>query len=218
MEELRVKRRKLGSAPSKSLEQADLEYRNLKNSKRRELEQQLEHVVLGFKVDWQEFHDRLHDVFESPLVEEETQTQAQGVLKRMSEVCKHDHRHCRSILEGMGLEQRKIMACLFYFEAQGQQCDCKVWFNLDMENPEPLSRLSVACAKCGCDYDEFYMVHDHVWAAGSLDKYDGWLCVGCLENRLGRKLRPDDFNDAPINREIATDQSLRLRDRLGRAA
>lgn len=27
----------------------------------------------------------------------------------------------------------------------------------------------------------------------------GYLCVGCLENRIGRSLQPNDFTDALIN-------------------
>lgn len=55
---------------------------------------------------------------------------------------------------------------------------------------------------------EVYMVTDEVWAAagGSGD----YLCIGCLEERLGRPLVPDDFGAIPLNddREIDT---IRLR-------
>ena len=38
---------------------------------------------------------------------------------------------------------------------------------------------------------EIYIVHDRVWKdAGNVK---GCLCIGCLEKRLGRKLRPKDF-------------------------
>ena len=41
------------------------------------------------------------------------------------------------------------------------------------------------------------MVHDAVWAqAGAVD---GYLCIGCLETRLGRALGPDYFPDFPVN-------------------
>jgi hypothetical protein len=42
---------------------------------------------------------------------------------------------------------------------------------------------------------ERYMVHDVVWAASGLAKNDGKLCVGCLEQRIGRPLEPGDFTD-----------------------
>lgn len=41
------------------------------------------------------------------------------------------------------------------------------------------------------------MVHDWIWkAAGNIQ---GFLCIGCLEKRLGYYLSPNDFTDAPIN-------------------
>lgn len=44
---------------------------------------------------------------------------------------------------------------------------------------------------------EYYMVHNVLWdAAGGAD---GFLCIGCLELRLGRMLTPDDFANLPIN-------------------
>ena len=40
---------------------------------------------------------------------------------------------------------------------------------------------------------EVYTVRDAVWKASGMEPYGGCLCVGCLEKRLGRKLRPKDF-------------------------
>jgi hypothetical protein len=42
----------------------------------------------------------------------------------------------------------------------------------------------------GC---EVYTVRESVWAKAGVDKMGGCLCVGCLEKRLGRKLKPKDF-------------------------
>ena len=39
------------------------------------------------------------------------------------------------------------------------------------------------------------MVHDEVWAAAGLRHDDGWVCLRCLSNRLGRKLVLEDFTD-----------------------
>ena len=58
---------------------------------------------------------------------------------------------------------------------------------------------------------EWYMVHDRVWAAAGMDTGTiplggrGFLCVGCLEARLGRRLRRRDFIDAPVNWPSAID-------------
>ena len=38
---------------------------------------------------------------------------------------------------------------------------------------------------------EWYMVHDYLWAHAGMT--DGFLCIGCLERRLGRHLQPRDF-------------------------
>lgn len=66
---------------------------------------------------------------------------------------------------------------------------------------------------------ENYRVHDHVWQQSGMDK--GHLCVGCLENRLGRRLNKHDFPDVPVNslspewdRYAWSDRTPRLRDRL----
>ena len=58
------------------------------------------------------------------------------------------------------------------------------------------------CAACGVNtlhINEYYMVTDEVWEAAWPGKR-GMLCIGCLENRLGRELTAKDFTDAPINR------------------
>jgi hypothetical protein len=59
------------------------------------------------------------------------------------------------------------------------------------------------CSDCGAltlsaepgARNEWYAVTDEVWAAAGLGS--GYLCVGCLEARLGRRLRPEDFKDIP---------------------
>jgi hypothetical protein len=51
--------------------------------------------------------------------------------------------------------------------------------------------------KRGCRHSgtwEYYMVHNHLWPGGV-----HYLCVGCLERRLGRRLTAADFTDVPVN-------------------
>lgn len=56
------------------------------------------------------------------------------------------------------------------------------------------------------------MVDDAVWAqAGDAQ---GWLCIGCLEERLGRGLTPDDFPPIPSNDDNRID-TVRLRNAKG---
>jgi hypothetical protein len=71
------------------------------------------------------------------------------------------------------------------------------------------------------DQAEYYMVHDELWAASGVAEH-AFLCIGCLERRLRRRLRPEDFIDAAINdpavrptpRYAWSYRTRRLRDRL----
>lgn len=64
------------------------------------------------------------------------------------------------------------------------------------------------CRDCGVDTlpvhvpyrAEYYMVHNHIWeAAGMFGMDSGYLCIGCLENRLGRMVSREDFTDCRVN-------------------
>lgn len=68
--------------------------------------------------------------------------------------------------------------------------------------------LPTRCADCGWQVlssepgvdSEQYMVHDEVWAAAEMRPDGGHLCIGCLEQRLGRELTWADFiPGVPIN-------------------
>jgi hypothetical protein len=73
-----------------------------------------------------------------------------------------------------------------------------------------------ACDDCGVDtmneVREYYMVHDRLWRnarrRGAKRKLPrtATLCIGCLEERLARKLTPEDF-------QYVFDGSERLLDR-----
>lgn len=45
----------------------------------------------------------------------------------------------------------------------------------------------------------WFMVHADVWAASGLSPHGGYLCVPCLELRIGRVLAGLDFTDWPVN-------------------
>jgi hypothetical protein len=80
------------------------------------------------------------------------------------------------------------------------------------------------CADCGIatqpdsdGEDEYYLVDDRVWKAAGMGPLDGFLCIGCIERRLGRQLRACDFTDAPVNAwTLLPGSTARLRDRLTR--
>jgi hypothetical protein len=47
---------------------------------------------------------------------------------------------------------------------------------------------------------EVYTVTSEVWRATGLEDLGGCLCIGCLEQRIGRRLKPNDFlPDHPLN-------------------
>jgi hypothetical protein len=69
------------------------------------------------------------------------------------------------------------------------------------------------CFDCTESIDlEDFMVHDEIWAAAGMDR--GYLCVGCLEARLGRELTRADFTDVPVNQPDREWMSERLYQRL----
>lgn len=77
------------------------------------------------------------------------------------------------------------------------------------------------CLDCNIDTSrtgigEYYMVHDALWKlVVPLEKDHRMLCIGCLENRIGRQLNPADFSDCGLNKELSGSKSVRLLNRLG---
>jgi hypothetical protein len=107
--------------------------------------------------------------------------------------------------------------------------------------------VSCTCFDCGVETipaageQEYYSVWDEIWAAAWLPSsaaqqlilfdvgepavvaHPGatprgtFLCIGCLEQRIGRRLTRADFSDAPINAldaEVWSFRTARLHDRL----
>jgi hypothetical protein len=84
-------------------------------------------------------------------------------------------------------------------------------------DPDDLeSSIELPCHDCEVDTNEageYYMLNNDLWARlAPLPDGRGYLCIGCAERRLGRRITPLDFSDAPINQP---DKSERLLDRLG---
>jgi hypothetical protein len=49
---------------------------------------------------------------------------------------------------------------------------------------------------------EVYTVRSAVWQRAGMEPMGGCLCIGCLEQRLGRRLKPKDFKRGhPFNHE-----------------
>jgi hypothetical protein len=52
---------------------------------------------------------------------------------------------------------------------------------------------------------EVYQVRAPIWKQANMEPFGGCLCVGCLEKRLGRRLKPKDFkHDHPFNQMPGT--------------
>jgi hypothetical protein len=58
---------------------------------------------------------------------------------------------------------------------------------------------------------EIYMVRDRVWEKAGMEPFGGCLCIGCLERRLGRKLKPKDFSEHTFNGMPGTERLLKRR-------
>jgi len=72
----------------------------------------------------------------------------------------------------------------------------KPWREHEPLDDEVTIHSKFRCIDCGKNTHggEYYMVHDSVWAASGIAPHGGMLCLGCLETRIGRELRPDDFS------------------------
>lgn len=76
--------------------------------------------------------------------------------------------------------------------------------------------MKLECTDCGMDVrSEMFMVHDILWELVTLHDSARFLCIGCIEDRMGRALIVHDF--APLHTNVKTGGwrcSDRLRDRL----
>ena len=74
--------------------------------------------------------------------------------------------------------------------------------------------ICMDCKVNTSDINEYYMVDNEIWRKVNPRK-EGMLCIGCLENRLGRILIKSDFPNFPINYgNWAGEKSERLNNRL----
>jgi hypothetical protein len=86
---------------------------------------------------------------------------------------------------------------------------------------EPIPHIPLPCHDCatelmpdtppGLQDWQWYMVHDHLWAAAGMDEDGGCLCIPCLERRLGRPLTGADLKPAvPVNQPGCYEDTPRL--------
>lgn len=73
------------------------------------------------------------------------------------------------------------------------------------------------CMQCGVNTSkirEFYMLYPEIWhRATVVAERAGMLCIGCVEDRLGTRLREIDFDIRWAH--LGPNPSDRLRDRRG---
>jgi hypothetical protein len=76
------------------------------------------------------------------------------------------------------------------------------WTKMDQGIPQHIDQNS-----------EVYRVRDSVWKKAGMTPWGGCLCVGCLEARIGRRLKPKDFDRYhPFNDIPGTKRLLSRRD------
>lgn len=63
---------------------------------------------------------------------------------------------------------------------------------------------------------EYFMVSDDLWRDANPDTLGGFLCVLCLERRVGRTLRPGDFTSCRTNNDPTLYRSALLCSRLSK--
>lgn len=58
--------------------------------------------------------------------------------------------------------------------------------------------IVMQCADCGAAFEsrDYYMVKNTIW--GRHGERSAFLCVGCLETRMGRSLVYEDLADVPL--------------------
>ena len=79
--------------------------------------------------------------------------------------------------------------------------ELQVWTNYEEIMEGVLNKFhEMPCGCCNVDTssnNEYYMIQNELWERIALDAQ--YLCVGCAELRLERKLTANDFTDCPLN-------------------
>lgn len=104
-------------------------------------------------------------------------------MKKKTKYCKHpktyDCVYCTFHSLGVKVKDLKKIAYSFYQEHKK-------------------SYSGHGCDRCG-EPDEPYDLHDSMWNAVTDNTHERFLCLACVELRLGNTLSLKHFTDAPIN-------------------
>lgn len=72
------------------------------------------------------------------------------------------------------------------------------------------------CADCHCNVKQLreyhYKIKSEIWL--KVAKSNEFLCIGCLEKRLGRRITKEDFTNESVNQRGFGKKSARLLNRL----
>lgn len=103
------------------------------------------------------------------------------------------------------LEPMNCMDCGQSTEDEYFSLEDELWCAVRLEEPDLsealrlLSRFNAMSKYDGVPTTEWYYEHTRI-VSKYCEYVRGYLCVGCIETRLGRQLEPDDFNqEAPVN-------------------
>lgn len=92
-------------------------------------------------------------------------------------------------------------------KAQFQASLQKAFDNMPIEKKlmiaERLSKIDSKCMDCKIETmrnNNYYMIHNELWNKFATADGKGFLCVECLEKRMGRKLTKEDLTDCIANK------------------
>jgi hypothetical protein len=118
-----------------------------------------------------------------------------------------------SILDPLTEDQRNSLEWLLIGELTDDEIiELAQRAKIELTTEALLEYGKARCDDCKDDVGargEWFMVHEEVWEEAGGKRF---LCVRCMETRLGRPLTPRDFNDAPCN---IPNMSTLLLNRLG---
>ena len=62
--------------------------------------------------------------------------------------------------------------------------------------------INIPCVDCTEKDIEYYMVEDSTWREAGFKTKDGIICITCIETRIKRRLKREDFEDIPLNQLV----------------
>jgi hypothetical protein len=92
--------------------------------------------------------------------------------------------------------------------------DCEINTAPSMPDRKQVDLALALYGKTEIQFDrdtEVYQLRDEVWKKIGMEPMSGCLCIGCVEKRIGRRLRPRDFAEHIFNSMPGTPRLLQRR-------